>query len=244
MSMRLAKSLSGAARLRPTISLLPRLAVATPTVRFQSTTPPAPVDPKSKAQSLLDSLPGSSLISKTAILSSAAGASIWAISNELYVVNEETIVAFCLLSVFTAIAKYGGPLYKEWADTQVAKIRGILNSAREDHTKAVKDRIESVGQMGTVVEVTRDLFAVSKETAQLEAKAFELEQKTTFVSEAKSVLDSWVRYEAQVKQREQKELAESLIAKVKKELENPKTLQQVLQQSVADVERIIAAGKA
>lgn len=75
-----------------------------------------------------------------------------------------------------------------------------------------------------------------QETAQLEAKAFELEQQTNFVAEAKSVLDSWVRYEAQVKQRQQKELAESLIAKVKKELENPRTLQQILQQSVADVE--------
>lgn len=57
-----------------------------------------------------------------------------------------------------------------------------------------------------------------------------------FAAEAKSVLDSWVRYEAQVKQRQQKELAESLIAKVKKELENPKTLQMILQQSVLDVE--------
>lgn len=56
------------------------------------------------------------------------------------------------------------------------------------------------------------------------------------MAEAKSVLDSWVRYEAQVKQRQQKELAETLIAKVKKELENPKVLQQILQQSVTDVE--------
>jgi uncharacterized protein YpiB (UPF0302 family) len=45
-----------------------------------------------------------------------------------------------------------------------------------------------------------------------------------------------VRYEGQVKQRQQKELAESVIAKVTKELENPKALQQILQQSVADVE--------
>jgi F-type H+-transporting ATPase subunit b len=45
-----------------------------------------------------------------------------------------------------------------------------------------------------------------------------------------------VRYESQVKQRQQKELAESIIAKVQKELENPKVLQQILQQSVADVE--------
>lgn len=45
-----------------------------------------------------------------------------------------------------------------------------------------------------------------------------------------------MRYEGQVKQREQKELAESIIAKITKELENPKNLQQILNQSVADVE--------
>ena len=63
-----------------------------------------------------------------------------------------------------------------------------------------------------------------------------MEQKTALAAEAKSVLDSWVRYEGQVKQRQQKELAESIISKITKELENPKTLQQILQQSVADVE--------
>ena len=52
------------------------------------------------------------------------------------------------------------------------------------------------------------------------------------------MLDSWVRYEGQVKQREQLELAESVMAKVTKELENPKVLQQILQQSVTDVERM------
>jgi hypothetical protein len=70
----------------------------------------------------------------------------------------------------------------------------------------------------------------------LEAKAFELEQTTALAAEAKSVLDSWVRYEGQVKIRQQKELSESIIAKIQKELENPKVLQQILQQSVADVE--------
>ena len=75
-----------------------------------------------------------------------------------------------------------------------------------------------------------------QETAKLEAQAFELEQKTALAAEAKQVLDSWVRYEGQVKQRQQRELAESIIGKITKELENPKTLQQILQQSVADVE--------
>jgi F-type H+-transporting ATPase subunit b len=53
------------------------------------------------------------------------------------------------------------------------------------------------------------------------------------------VLDSWVRYEGQVKQRQQRELAESVIAKINKELENPKVLQQILNQSIADIERIV-----
>jgi len=193
-------------------------------------------DPKSKAQSIIDSLPGNSLISKTAILSSAAGLSVYAISNEYYVVNEESIVAFCLICVWTGIIKYGGPMYKEWAESQNEKIKGILNAARADHTQAVKSRIDDVQQMSGVVDITKTLFAVSKETAKLEAEAFELEQKTALAAEAKSVLDSWVRYESQVKQRQQRELAESIITKVQKELENPKALQQILQQAVIDVE--------
>lgn len=82
-----------------------------------------------------------------------------------------------------------------------------------------------------------------QDTARLEAQAFELEQKTALAAEARTVLDSWVRYEGQVKQRQQRELAESVIAKVQKELENPKFLQQVLQQSVADIEKVLTQSK-
>jgi F-type H+-transporting ATPase subunit b len=152
------------------------------------------------------------------------------------VVNEETVVALCLISVWAALIKYGGPMYSEWARAQNDKIRDILNAARADHTRAVRTRIDDVKQMEGVVDITKSLFAVSKETAQLEAEAFQLEQRTALATEAKAVLESWVRYEGQVKQRQQRELAESIIAKVTKELENPKVLQQILQQSVLDVE--------
>lgn len=239
MASRLARTAFGAARLRP--SVVPRTLPALTSLTATRPASNVPEDPKTKAQSIIDALPGSSLVSKTAILSSAAGLSIYAISNEYYVVNEETVVAFCLLSVWGALIKYGGPVYKEWAQAQNEKIKNILNSARADHTQAVKDRIENVQQMGGVVDVTKALFAVSKETAELEAKAYELEQTTAVAAEAKAVLDSWVRYESQVKQRQQKELAEAVIAKVKKELESPKALQQILQQSIADVERIVSS---
>ncbi|ATY60701.1 ATP synthase subunit 4 [Cordyceps militaris CM01] len=241
MASRLARSAAGAAPyLRPTVSrrALPALAA---TARHASTTGVPAEEPKKKAQSILDSLPGSSLLSKTAILSSGAGLSIYALSSEYYVMNEETVIAVCLLSVWGGLIKYGGPAYKEWAQSQNDKIRNILNSARVDHTEAVQARIQDVKQMSGVVDITKAMFEVSKETARLEAQAFELEQKTALAAEAKTVLDSWVRYESQVKQRQQTELAQSIIAKVQKELENPKVLQQILQQSVADVEKIISS---
>lgn len=155
------RATAGAARLRPTIVPRALPAVSTlVTARNNSNVPSQ--DPKSKAQSILDALPGSNLLSKTAILSSAAGLSIYALSNEYYVVNEETVVAFCLISVWTALIKFGGPMYKEWAESQNEKIKNILNSARADHTQAVKTRIEDVKQMSGVIDVTKSLFAVSK----------------------------------------------------------------------------------
>ncbi len=152
-------------------------------------------------------------------------------------------------------------MYKEWAQGHIDKIKNILYAARAEHTSAVKQRIENVKKLGSVVEVTKQLFEVSKvcigdptsredqsayllqETAKLEAEAFELEQKTALAAEAKAVLDSWVRYEGQVKQRQQKELAESIISRITKELENPRTLQQILNQSVADVESKSTVGQ-
>ena len=119
-------------------------------------------DPKEKAQSILDALPGSSLVSKTAILSAGTGLSIWAISTELYVFNEESIVALCTLSVVYGIIKYGGPAYKEWADTNIKKIKDVLYAAKADHANSVKARIEDVKLLSNVVEITKQLFEVSK----------------------------------------------------------------------------------
>ncbi|KAI9695290.1 MAG: atp4 subunit B of the stator stalk of mitochondrial F1F0 ATP synthase [Bogoriella megaspora] len=247
MASRLARSALGASRLRPTAPAtrtLPALTTAfsTSLARPQPEAPKVPVEePAKKAKSILDSLPGSNLASKTAILSAGAGLSIAAISNELYVVNEESIIMFSLFTIYWAVAHYAGPMYKGWAENTTNRIKGILNAAREDHTSAVKARIESVKDLNSVVDVTKSLFEVSKETAQLEAQAYELEQKTALAAEAKSVLDSWVRYEGQVKARQQKELADTIIGKIDKELEDPKVLQRILSQSVQDVERLMSA---
>jgi F-type H+-transporting ATPase subunit b len=102
------------------------------------------------------------LASKAAILSAGAGVSIAAISNEILVINEEAIVALSLSTIFWAVAHYGGPAYASWAQGQNEKVAGILNSARQNHTSAVQDRIASVKELGGVIDITKTLFEVSK----------------------------------------------------------------------------------
>lgn len=128
--------------------------------RFNSNVPST--EPKEKAQSVLDSLPGNSLVSKAALLSGAAGLSIAAISNEIYVLNEESVIAFSLLTVFYGIAKYGGPAYAAHAETEIQKYKDMLNASRVEHTEAVKRRIGDVKQLSGVVETTKELFELSK----------------------------------------------------------------------------------
>ena len=65
-------------------------------------------------------------------------------------------------TVLWALFKYGAPVYNEWAATQIAKIGGILEAARADHREAVKSRIDNVKQLGEVIDVTKQLFEVSK----------------------------------------------------------------------------------
>ncbi|CAG8470729.1 5566_t:CDS:2 [Ambispora gerdemannii] len=197
---------------------------------------PKEVDPKEKARSIIDSLPGNSLISKTGYFTVGAGLLTYAISKEIYVLNEETLVVIAFIGLCSAIVKYGKEPLVEYFAERGNRINKLLQNAREAHKVAVKDRIDSVSQLGDIVEVTKGLFALSKETAKLEAEAFELKQKVEVTAEIKSVLDSWVRYETAVRAREQRALANAVIEKVKQSLQDNKTQQQILNESLAEIE--------
>lgn len=180
------------------------------------------------------------MISKTSILATSAAAAVYGISNELIVLHDETILVVTFATFTALCAKFIAPLYTEWADGEIKKVNDLLNESRTKHVSAVKERIDSVGQLKDVVSTTQALFAVSKETAELEAKSFELKQQLAVAHEAKSVLDSWVRYEQQQRQLEQQQLIKSVLDKVNKEIENPKFQEKILNESVAEVEKLFA----
>ncbi|QEU61218.1 Atp4 [Kluyveromyces lactis] len=232
------RALTLKASARPVVAGLCSRQAPIAAVRYMST--PAPQDPKAKASSILDALPGNTALSKTGILATSAAAAVYAISNQLYVLNEETILVATFTGVVLAGIKFLAPAYNEFAENRVKQVSSILNSSRTKHVDAVKERIESVSELKNVSDTTKVLFDVSKETVKLEAEAFELKQQVDLAAEAKSVLDSWVRYEASVRQLQQQQIADSVVAKVQSELGNPKFQEKVLQQSVADVEKLLA----
>lgn len=199
-----------------------------------------PVEPKQKASSIIDAVPGNNYLSKTGILATSAAAAIYGISNELLVLHDETILVITF-GAFTALcAKFIAPLYTEWADAELNKVKDILNSSRTKHVDAVQSRINSVSELKDVVSTTKQLFAISKETAQIEADNFVLKQKIAVSTEAKQVLDSWVRFEQQQRQLEQEQLIKSVLDKVNKEIQNPKFQDKVLAESVTEIEKLFA----
>jgi hypothetical protein len=130
-----------------------------------------------------------------------------------------------------------GSGYRDWAQAKIDNIKGILEASRSEHTQAVKERIQSVEKMKDVVSVTEGLFALSKETAQLEADAFVQRQKVALATEVKAVLDSWVRFEQQQKEEEQANLTKSVIENVLKSIKDEKTQKDILLGAIAEVER-------
>ncbi|KAI8085028.1 uncharacterized protein BX664DRAFT_366438 [Halteromyces radiatus] len=193
-------------------------------------------DPKQKATSIIDSLPGNSFVSKTGYITLGTGLATFLVSKEIYVFNEETLVLFAAGSLLGVLLKYLREPLTNSSNEHINRIKTVLNEARDDHKAAVQERIDQVGQMKDLVDVTKALFEISRETARLEAEAFKLKQQVAVAQEVKSTLDSWVRHEANIREREQKQLAAYLIEKIQKDLKDPKIQQQILDQAVVDVQ--------
>lgn len=64
--------------------------------------------------------------------------------------------------MFWGVYQYGGPYYTAWAMGHINKQKEVLYAAKEGHKTAVRNRIDNVKQLGSVVEVTKQLFEVSK----------------------------------------------------------------------------------
>ncbi|KAI9595082.1 hypothetical protein BDF19DRAFT_385745, partial [Syncephalis fuscata] len=202
------------------------------------------VEPKKKALSIIDALPGNSIISKTGYITVGAALATALISKEIYVVNEETLVLVSFTGLVTALLNSVRGPYSEFVKDQFNKMKDMLESARNNHKAIIQTQISETAQLRDAVGITKNLFNMSKEMAAMDAQVFELKQKAALSAEIKSVLDSWVRHESALREREQRQISDQVMARVQSALQDPKTQNQILAQAIADVERVIASKKA
>uniref|UniRef100_D8Q220 ATP synthase subunit 4 n=1 Tax=Schizophyllum commune (strain H4-8 / FGSC 9210) TaxID=578458 RepID=D8Q220_SCHCM len=201
--------------------------------------------PEKRAEEIINNLPSKpSLVTKTGTALLGTGLAAAAISQELYVVNEESILLAGTIILFTFLAKVRGSMrepFGNWAQGAADRVANVLNEARAEHTNAVKERLNAVAQMKDVVSLTEGLFALSKETANLEAETFVQKQKVALAADVKAVLDSWVRFEQQQKESEQADLTKTVIERVLATLQDEKTQKDILTSAIAEVEQLVKA---
>lgn len=84
--------------------------------------------------------------------------------------------------------------------------------------------------------VANSISSYLQQTAVLEHETFALKQHAAISAEVKSVLDSWVRHEAQVREAEQRDLVATVLANVQTQLADKKLQRDILLASVAEIE--------
>ena len=77
------------------------------------------VEPKQKAASIIDSLPGNSFVSKTGFVTLSTGLATFLISKEIYVFNEETLVLVASGGLLAVLLKYLREPYNNMANDHI-----------------------------------------------------------------------------------------------------------------------------
>lgn len=88
------------------------------------------VEPKEKANSIINSLPGNSLVTKTGFVTLSTGLATFLISKEIYVFNEETLVLIATTGLLGLLIKYLREPFMNMADEHVA-VSYLNNNERE-----------------------------------------------------------------------------------------------------------------
>ncbi|KAJ3041863.1 atp4 subunit B of the stator stalk of mitochondrial F1F0 ATP synthase [Rhizophlyctis rosea] len=204
--------------------------------RAEST--PARADPKVAAESLINMFPGQNAVAKSGSVLLISSIAAYLLSKEVYLFDAETFEMFAIFGAYYLWYSNGKDSAAEYFRERKATIRRVLDQAREDHKAVVEERITHISKMDDLVDVTKGMFDLSKEIAKLEAEAYELKQKVAFTSEIKSTLDAWVRHEASVRDSQQRQLVAHVIEKIKANIADPRIQTQILNESVAEVDRI------
>lgn len=98
-----------------------------------------------------------------------------------------------------------------------------------------------MNQLGDIVDTTKSLYEMSREIARMEAEVYELKQQVTITNEARNLMDGWVRYEASVREKQQKNAVQAVIDQVLKQIEDEDVQKAIMNQALKDIEKAAKA---
>lgn len=75
---------------------------------------------KQKPNSIVDALPGNSIVAKAGYLTGATGLATFLISKEIYILNEETLVLIATTGLLGVLLKYLREPFTNMADEHIA----------------------------------------------------------------------------------------------------------------------------
>lgn len=138
-----------------------------------------------------------------------------ALSNEMYVVNEETQLAACFFLFCTCVYKYGGDAIGGFFDAKAQAILTEHNAAEDANIALAKQTLATHEDQLELVEDIHAVQAAHKEAVQLmckvEAAKLRHEIRDIFVKN----LNSIIGYESQYSARMQKTMVEYATSKVR-----------------------------
>lgn len=205
-------------------------------IRFSS----KQVDPKVKADELLNKLPSNNWIRNTTSLTLLASASAFALSKELYVFNEESILMASFATCVALVYKQGKPAFLETADAYIANMKKVLTDARAQHSKLVSAQVEESSKLSDITSETKNLFKLSKELIALEKEEYELKQRIELTTQVKQKLEAWNRFEQSQKESEKQRMLNTVLGRINSELAKKETQQQLFAQALRDLDSVKA----
>ena len=193
-----------------------------------------------KADQILSAFPSNNIIRNTTSLTLLASASAFAISKELYVINDESVLLASFAICIGALYKQLKPTFDQTADNYANNMKKILTDARGQHAKMVQEQIDDSGKLSDITTETKKLFQLSKELINLEKEEYELKQRIELTNTVKQKLDAWNRFEQSQKETEKNRMLQLVMNRVTSELNKKDVQQQLFTQALRDLDNVKA----
>eukprot|EP00158_Paraphelidium_tribonemae_P002260 Partr_v1_DN25239_c0_g1_i1_m16864 putative atp synthase len=193
------------------------------------------VSESTAAQNFINSIPGSD---KTYNWYLGTTTAAYLFANEVIPYTPEVVYSIPFFTLTYLGITRMSPVMHSLMQQVVDEKQKFWDDSKAKAQVRLEEQIHEITGSGVtdLVQVTEDLFQHAEVVAKMEAEAYEHSQALEFHTKAKQILDEWVRYETNERERVQKIIADDVISKVMAGVNDPSFQAKYLEQCIGDIE--------